>query len=102
MSEHVPNAQTQRPMSPTAIAVIDAARLLSAAGGHSVTPEQIQADIVAGAPTNADGTINLVHYAAWLVRESVVHSPESGGADRSPIPASGSRLQTPDYGLSHD
>ncbi len=58
---------TSRPMSPTAIAVADAARLLSAAGGYSVTPEQIQADIDAGAPTNADGTINLVQYAAWLV-----------------------------------
>jgi hypothetical protein len=23
----------------------------------------------AGAPTNADGSINLVHYAAWLVKE---------------------------------
>ena len=60
---------TSRPMSPTAIAVADAARLLSAAGGHSVTPEQIQADIDVGAPTNRDGTINLVHYAAWLMKE---------------------------------
>lgn len=56
-------------MNPTAIAVADAARLLSAAGGRSVTPEQIEADIEAGMPTNADGTINLVRYAAWLVKE---------------------------------
>jgi hypothetical protein len=27
----------------------------------------LQADIDAGAPTNADGTLNLVNYAAWLV-----------------------------------
>ena len=26
----------------------------------------IAADVVAGAPTNADGSINLVRYAAWL------------------------------------
>jgi hypothetical protein len=26
-------------------------------------------DVNAGAPTNADGTINLVHYSAWLARE---------------------------------
>jgi hypothetical protein len=26
-------------------------------------------DVAAGAPTNADGTINLVHFAAWLVKE---------------------------------
>lgn len=56
-------------MNPTAIAVADAARLLSAAGGRSVTPEQIEADIEAGMPTNPDGTINLVRYAAWLVKE---------------------------------
>jgi len=29
----------------------------------------LQADIDAGAPTNADGTLNLVHYVAWLVKE---------------------------------
>jgi hypothetical protein len=69
MSEHVPGAQVPRGMSPTAIAVADAARLLSAAGSRPVTPEQILVDIDAGAPANGDGTINLVHYAAWLVKE---------------------------------
>ena len=69
MSEQVFNTQAPRGMSPTAIAVADAARLLSAAGGHPVTPEQIQTDLDAGAPVNGDGTINLVHYAAWLVKE---------------------------------
>ena len=34
-----------------------------------IRPEWLEADIEAGAPTNADGTINLVHYAAWLVKE---------------------------------
>lgn len=54
---------------PAALAVEDAARLLSAAGGQRITAEMIAADVAAGAPTNADGTINLVHYAAWLTRE---------------------------------
>jgi hypothetical protein len=44
-------------------------RLLSAAGGRKVTPEQVQADIDAGAPVGAGGRMNLVHYAAWLLRE---------------------------------
>jgi hypothetical protein len=56
-------------MNPQALAVPDAARLLSKAGGILVTETMIRADIEAGAPTNADGTINLVHFAAWLVRE---------------------------------
>ena len=30
----------------------------------------LRADAAAGAPLNADGTLNLVHYAAWLVRET--------------------------------
>jgi len=34
-----------------------------------VTGDMLREDIDAGAPTNADGTINLVHYAAWLVKE---------------------------------
>jgi hypothetical protein len=33
----------------------------------------IQADLSAGAPANADGTFNLLHYAAWLVREMAKH-----------------------------
>ena len=37
--------------------------------GASVTTEMVTADVAAGAPTNSDGTINLVHYAAWLVKE---------------------------------
>jgi hypothetical protein len=57
-------------LSPTSLAVADAARLLTKAGGQPVTVAMLEADLAAGAPANADGTINLVHYAAWLVRES--------------------------------
>jgi hypothetical protein len=34
-----------------------------------VSEEALRADLEAGAPTNPDGTINLVHYAAWLAKE---------------------------------
>ena len=56
-------------LSPTALPFPDAARLLSNAGGQLITVEMLDADVLAGAPTNPDGTLNLVHYAAWLVRE---------------------------------
>jgi len=46
------------------------ARVLTAVGARYATVENIRRDIEAGAPVNADGTVNLVHYAAWLVRES--------------------------------
>jgi hypothetical protein len=49
-----------QPMKATALAVADAARLLG------LPPELVQADIEEGAPVGADGTINLVSYAAWL------------------------------------
>ena len=55
-------------LNPNALSIPDAARLLSKAGGSSVTEEMLRADLGAGAPENPDGTINLVHYAAWLVK----------------------------------
>jgi hypothetical protein len=57
-------------LNPTALPLPHAARLLSAVGGQAVTVEMLQADVVVGAPTNADGTLNLVQYAAWLVKEA--------------------------------
>lgn len=62
--------ETRNPsLSPTSLRPADAAKLLTRAGGQPVTVEMLQADLAAGAPANADGTINLVHYAAWLAWE---------------------------------
>ncbi len=70
--EHAPSSEPAQGMSrlnPAALGVADAARVLSRIGGKPVTDAMLRADIDAGAPTNANGTINLVHYAAWLVKE---------------------------------
>lgn len=56
-------------LNPAAMSAAEVAKLLSAGGGKKIMPEQIQADIDGGAPVNRDGTINLVHYTAWLIRE---------------------------------
>ena len=64
-----PGAVNRSGLHPAALPLTDAARLLSAVGGQAITVEMLQDDILAGAPTNADGTLNLVHYAAWLVQE---------------------------------
>lgn len=63
--------QTSSPArkSPAAMDLSDLARLLVASGARHAGLEQLRADIDAGAPTNADGTVNLVHYAAWLARQ---------------------------------
>jgi hypothetical protein len=65
----MPDVPDKTPLSPTAMSVRDAARLLSRTGGQPISQEMVEADIAAGAPTNPDGTLNLVHYAAWLVKE---------------------------------
>jgi hypothetical protein len=57
------------PLNPTALALADAARALSQVGGEPITEAMLRADVDAGAPTNEDGTLNLVHYAAWLAKE---------------------------------
>ena len=54
---------------PTRLDVGQLARLLSAASGIRIDAAKIAADVAAGAPTGADGSIHLVHYAAWLVKE---------------------------------
>ena len=56
-------------MNPLRLRLSDAARLLSAASGQAITAEKLEQDVVLGAPTNQDGTLNLVHFAAWLVKE---------------------------------
>jgi hypothetical protein len=65
----VPEVAQATSLNPAAIGIPDAARLLSRVGSQPVTETMLRADIAAGAPTNADGTINLVRYAAWLVKQ---------------------------------
>ncbi len=55
--------------SPMALTPAQAAKVLSAAAGRRIGEDQIREDIEDGAPVNPDGTINLLHYAAWLARE---------------------------------
>lgn len=74
-------AETDAKLNPTAMPVADAARLLSAAGGQVVTVEMLEADIEAGAPTNPGRTLNLVHYAAWRVRQASGDGRQASGTD---------------------
>jgi hypothetical protein len=56
-------------LDPTALALPDAVRLLTAVGQSGVTVEMLEGDVAAGAPTNPNGTINLVTYTAWMLLE---------------------------------
>jgi hypothetical protein len=57
----------RKALNPAALTLDEAAKTLG------VPREWIEEDLDAGAPRNADGTVNLVQYAAWLnlaLRES--------------------------------
>ena len=62
MSKDMPDQPGDNALNPAAIEVTQLARMLG-------LPEKTLRDHVeAGAPVNPDGTLNLVHYAAWLNR----------------------------------
>ena len=69
-------------VNPAALAVEDAARALG------LPVDAIRQDIAQGAPTNADGSVNLVHYAAWLNRELAARA---GGAEAADLSAEAKR-----------
>jgi hypothetical protein len=69
MADDRPDSPAATGLNPARLPVPHAAKMLTRAGGALVTEAMIEADLAAGAPANADGSINLVHYAAWLVRE---------------------------------
>ncbi|MCK4283687.1 MAG: hypothetical protein KAX44_05170, partial [Candidatus Brocadiae bacterium] len=50
----------EKKLNPMALSAEDAAKTLG------IPREWVEEDLAAGAPANADGTLNLVHYAAWL------------------------------------
>ena len=60
------------PLNPTALTVEETSLVLTKSGGQAITESMIRGDVADGAPTNADGTLNLVHYAAWLVKNVMV------------------------------
>lgn len=64
---------TESKLNPLRLTPAEAALLLSKAGGQPVTEEQIREVMTAGAPTDADGNLNLVHLGAWLLKEVKHH-----------------------------
>ena len=52
----------------TAINIPDLVKLLKLAGSRHASEDAIRQDVEEGAPVNHDGTVNLIHYTAWLVK----------------------------------
>jgi hypothetical protein len=72
----VPDAASPRL---TALPIEQAAALLRRSGSQRTSAEAIRADIATGAPVNADGTLNLIAYGAWLVQELANREASHGG-----------------------
>jgi hypothetical protein len=56
------------PINITALDRGKLAEILRKSGSRRVSPDTLEADIAAGAPVNEDGTVNLIEYAAWLLK----------------------------------
>lgn len=55
--------------NPAALSPAELAGILVKAGSKAATEELIRRHLAMGAPLNPDGTLHLVHYTAWLVRQ---------------------------------
>ena len=51
--------------------------ILRGAGSRLISAELLAADFEAGAPRNEDGTINLVEFAAWIVKGDEANANQS-------------------------
>jgi len=69
MAENRDRPPAASPLRPTALRIEDAAKILSAAYGKTITAEMVGTIAERGDLLQPDGTINLVHYTAWLVKE---------------------------------
>ena len=51
--------------------------ILRRAGSRLISAETLAADFEAGAPKNEDGTVNLIEFAAWLVKGDDANADQS-------------------------
>ena len=42
--------------------------VLTRSGSRTMTMERLEADLASGAPLNEDGTVDIVAYAAWILK----------------------------------
>ncbi|HUW31946.1 MAG TPA: hypothetical protein VM223_10065 [Planctomycetota bacterium] len=61
--------ESSRPLKITALSTAEVAKVLSSASGRHITEEQVRAIAQCGELIKPDGTISLLEYTAFLVRE---------------------------------
>jgi len=61
--------EQSRPLKITALSIAEVAKVLSSASGRQITEEQVRTIAECGNLVKPDGTISLLEYTAFLVRE---------------------------------
>ncbi len=56
-----------------ALKIADLVAALKAAGSRTITEETVAADLAGGAPSNPDGTVDMLKYAAWILMKENGH-----------------------------
>ena len=67
-------------LKPLALSPENLVKVLVRSGCRIMTLEMLQEDIDGGMPVNADGTINLIHCMAWMIKEANGYGNESDPA----------------------
>ena len=81
-TQNVGQSAGRAPLKITALSIPDMAKVLSRVGGRPIAEETIRKDIEEGAPVNPDGTVNLIHYGAWLVGQATDYRPQATGGEK--------------------
>lgn len=56
-------------LNPLALSPENLVKVLVKSGCRIMTLEMLRRDIDSGMPVNVDGTVNLVKYMAWMIKE---------------------------------
>lgn len=56
-------------LNPLALSPENLVKVLVKSGCRIMTLEMLRRDIDSGMPVNADGTVNLIKYMAWMIKE---------------------------------
>ncbi len=67
-------------LNPLALSPENLVKVLVKSGCRIMTLEMLRRDIDSGMPVNADGTVNLVKYMAWMIKEIDRNGNESESA----------------------
>jgi len=61
--------EPSKPLKITALSIDEVAKVLSSASGRQITEEQVSVIVECGNLIKPDGTVSLIEYTAFLVRE---------------------------------